>query len=117
MSRGRYPAEAKSVRFTHRYFPGRVRFTGDIKHGKTTREVAIDVDPELICKIADAIRATRDTCSKGRPHEDFNIGHAIWHVHHSDRPMPCLPSGRVIDVLDETKLPPGEVIDVDGGES
>lgn len=97
--RRRYPVEAKRARFTHRYFPNRVRFTGDIPHGKTTREVAIDVDPALICKIADAIRATRDTCAKGRVHEDFNIGHAIWHVDHPDHVMPCLDErSKVIDM-------------------
>lgn len=108
-----YPTEAKRVRATHRYYPERVRFLGEIPHAKSTREVAIDVAPETICRIADALRATRgQAChalaSNVPPHlrdEEWHVGHAMWHVDHPDRPMPCIDHSKVIDMQ---SLPSGD---------
>lgn len=93
----------------------RIRFLAVIPHGRATREVAVDVPPALILRIADALRATAGTAcdSKHSRFVDANddgqhLGHAIWHVERPDLPMPCVDSGSVIDVLDEGALP-GEV--------
>lgn len=91
--------EAEFAHATHRFYPTRVRFVGLLPHGKHTRDIAIDVDPELICGIADAIRATRHTCAVDVDGE-FGIGHAMWHVHNPDALMPCLDFGRRGKVID-----------------
>jgi hypothetical protein len=70
------------------------------------REIAIDVDPELILRIADALRATdggRKCFWVGgngprHPNPYGNIGHALWHVENPDHPMPCIDHSTVIDV-------------------
>lgn len=87
--------EAKNVRVAHRFYPSRVRFEGDIPHGTSTRQIAVDVPPELILKIADALRATTGACA-GDLRD--GIGHAIWHVHHPEHVMPCIDSNKVIDL-------------------
>ena len=104
------PTEAKHVRATHRFYPSSVRFVGTIPHGRSTREVAMDVSPALILRIADAIRATDGgrACSRRHATPDpdpyGSIGHAMWHVENPDRPMPCI-TGIVIDV--DAALPAG----------
>lgn len=83
---------------------GMIRFLAVIAHGRGTREVAVDVPPEVICKIADALRATAGHACDGKNYriadaEDGrpNVGHAIWHIEHPDRPMPCVDQSTVID--------------------
>lgn len=102
-------AEAKNVYPSHRFFPARVRFCGEIPHGKSTRSIAVDVDPELICKIADALR-TVHKCHRRSGDEITTldglqqvwrdqIGHAMWHVTNPEAVMPCLDhNSKVIDV-------------------
>lgn len=79
------PTEAKHVRATHRFYPSRVRFVGTIPHGKSTREIAIDIDPELILRIADAIRATDGgrACKgpKPKPLSDYTAPRAKRVIH------------------------------------
>ena len=105
------PTEAKHVRVTHRFYPSQVRFVGTIPHGKSTREVAIDVDPELILRIADALRATDGGRACRNRHEKLDrdpygsIGHAMWHVHNPEHVMPCLDNTTVIDVTETPALP------------
>jgi len=105
------PTEAKHVRATHRFYPSRVRFVGTIPHGKSTREIAIDVHPDLILRIADAIRATDGGRACRGPHDRDDpdpygsIGHAMWHVENPDRAMPCIDHTTVIDVGDVPVLP------------
>jgi hypothetical protein len=107
-----YPTEAKNVRATYRFYPSRVRFVGTIPHGKSTREVAIDIDPDLIVRIAAALRATDGgrRChwmdGAGPLHRDpyGYIGHAMWHVENPDQPMPCIDHSKVIDMV---SLPAG----------
>ena len=101
--------EAKNVFVTHRFYPSSVRFEGDIPHGKSTRQIAVDVPPELILKIADALRATTGACA-GDLRD--GIGHAIWHVHHPEHVMPCLDHSKVIDL---DALPAGSAGD-DAGD-
>jgi hypothetical protein len=83
----------------------RIRFLAVIKHGRGTQEVAVDVPPDLILKIADALRATAGyacdarNCRIADAREGVpNIGHAIWHVKHPDRPMPCVDPSNIIDM-------------------
>lgn len=100
------PTEAKGVRATRRFYPSRVRFVGTIPHGKSSREIAIDVDPELILRIADALRATDGgrACHLSHSPQQHDrdpygsIGHAMWHVENPDRPMPCIDHETVIDM-------------------
>lgn len=95
--------EAKHVRATHRFYPSRVRFVGSIPQGKGTREVAVDVDPDMILRIADALRATDGGRACRQRNEILDpdpygaIGHAMWHVDNPERPMPCI-TGAVIDM-------------------
>jgi len=99
-----YPKEAKNVRATHRFYPSQVRFLGTIPHGKSTREIAMDVDPELILRIADALRATDGgrACHNDRQPTDpdpyGSIGHAMWHVENPEHVMPCLDNHTIIDM-------------------
>jgi hypothetical protein len=109
--------EAKNVRATHRFYPSRVRFVGTIPHGKSTREVAIDVEPELILRIADTLRATdggracRTRHEKLDPDPYGSIGHAMWHVDNPEHAMPCVDHTTVIDVVDASALPAGPLED------
>jgi hypothetical protein len=105
------PTEAKHVRATYRFYPSRVRFIGTIPHGKSTREVAIDIDPELILRIAEAIRVTDGgrACKGSRENTDpdpyGSIGHAMWHVENPEQAMPCVDHSTVIDVIAAPALP------------
>ena len=107
------PTEAKHVRATHRFYPSRVRFVGTIPHGKSTREIAIDVHPDLILRIAEALRATDGgRACRGRherldPDPYASIGHAMWHVENPEHVMPCLDNTTVIDVDTRPALPTG----------
>ena len=107
----------KVVRMTHPTQPehvylsglsglGVIRFTAVVKHGKGTREVAVNVAPEEIIRIADALRATAPkdgACpcdsknGKYDSHEKFLVSHAVWHVEHPSEPMPCIDRGAVIE--------------------
>lgn len=106
MSR-RFPTEAKNMYVYGLSGSTRVRFTGDIPHGKSTRQIAIDVHPELIVQIAAALLATKDcACDSDfqrqhRHHSEYGWqpGHALWHVHNPDRPMPCVHGIDVSDAL------------------
>lgn len=108
-----HPTEAKSVRATHRFYPSRVRFVGTIPHGKGTREVAVDVDPDLILRIADALRATDGgrACHGSHKLPDTDpyaqIGHVMWHVENPEHVMPCIDHSTVIDVVDTPALSAG----------
>lgn len=101
-----YPTEAKNISVRGLAGANRVRFQGTIPHGSGTREVAIDVHPDLIVKIAAALRATYDhSCDndfekRHRHHSEMGyvVGHAMWHVDNPDRPMPCVHLENVIDV-------------------
>ena len=114
-----FPTQPERVHLAGMAGINRVRFLAIVKHGRGTREVAVDVHPDLILKIADALRATAGhACSRknaricdavdGVP----NVGHAIWHVEHPDEAMPCVDHSTVIDVLDDRKLASGPGIDV-----
>lgn len=102
----RFPTEAKGVAVRGLEGTNRVRFVGSIPHGSHTRQVAIDVHPELIVKIAAALITTKDcACDtawqlRHRHHSEmgWRAGHAIWHVEHPDMPMPCVDHNKVIDM-------------------
>jgi hypothetical protein len=101
----RHPTEAQGVGVRGLAGANRVRFVGTIPHGKGTRQIAVDVHPELIVKIAAALVATRDcACDSNwqRRHRHssemgWRPGHAIWHIENPDAPMPCVDHSRVID--------------------
>lgn len=125
MSR-RFPPEGKVTYVWGRNGARDVVFDVAVPHGKKTRDVRVAVDPVMLKEIAACLDccpqhvgesvpvASNDDGSlryEWRPY--VNVGHAIWHYQHPDAPRPCLPRGKVIDVLDETKLPAGkEAIDV-----
>jgi hypothetical protein len=102
----RFPTEAKYVCVKGLSGATRVRFIGAIPHGKGTRQISIDVHPDLIVKIAAALIATRDCACDSEskrqwrpPHEmGWRPGHAIWHVENPERPMPCIDHQKVIDM-------------------
>lgn len=115
MSGRTFPTRPEHVHLLGMSGLNRVRFLAVVKHGRGTREVAVDVSPELILQIADALRATAgEACDtptsriadEGSPH-GYHAGHAIWHVERPDEPMPCVDRCGAIDVLDEGALPPG----------
>lgn len=112
MSQRTFPTVPKQIHLAGMSGIGKVRFLAIIEHGRGTREVAVDVPPELILKLADALRATapRDgSCpcdsksGKYDAHEKFLVGHAVWHVEHPEEPMPC-----VHDFIDMDALAAGE---------
>lgn len=101
-----HPTQPEHVYLSGMQGLGVIRFTAVIKHGKSTREVAINVAPEEIIRIADALRATaprNGACpcdsknGKYDSHEKFLVGHAVWHVEHPSEPMPCIDRGAVIE--------------------
>lgn len=92
---------------------GRVRFSGSIPHGPGKRTIWMTVEADDICRLADAIRGCPhnyeepSTGRKPRTLEEAKqsryvvlwCGHAVWHIEHPDRPMPCRPDDeRLIDV-------------------
>lgn len=84
---------------------GTIRFLAVIPHGKGTREVAVEVTPDLILRLADALRATRGpACDSANsriadPTDDgYHVGHAVWHVEHPGDPMPCIDHSTVIEM-------------------
>jgi|ERR1700751_3478948 len=112
-----FPIKPKHVYVSGMYGLGTIRFLAVVKHGNGTREVAVDVDPELILKLAKALEATRGhACSTKYARiadvysdDQLNVGHAVWHVQNPDRPMPCVDHSTVIDM---EALPTGDMIDV-----
>ena len=95
------PIEAKFQHLVGLAGASRVRFFGTIPHGKSKRDIVIDIRPDLILKLADAIRATGNgQCSDPRYYDGHGtIGHAVWHVENPEHVMPCLTDrNKVIDV-------------------
>jgi hypothetical protein len=83
-----------------------VRFLAVIPQGRGRREVAVDVSPDLVLRIADALRATAGAAcdtptsrisDEGHPAR-YHVGHAIWHVERPGEPMPCVDRSGAIDV-------------------
>src|SRR5437016_4522072 len=95
---------------------GRVRFIGFAQQGKQRRELRLVCDAEAILALADAIRGCQQNYEDraGRRAENMDdvrsgkfqptwMGHAVWHLQHPDRVMPCLPHGtQIIDVPEES---------------
>lgn len=100
-----FPTKPREVHVDGLAGIGSIRFTAVISHGKGTREVAVDVHPDLILLLADALRATQGIAcytKNSRPADGtdsgFHVGHAVWHVKNPDRPMPCIDHSNVIDM-------------------
>lgn len=119
MSR-RFPPECKVTGIRGRNGACDVVLTVAVPHGTKTRDVEVPLEPTFVLALADAIRCcpehileTHRTGKRGPGPEAslVNLGHAVWHLEHPDMPRPCLPdNGRIIDVMDETKLPAGPSI-------
>lgn len=93
---------------------GRIRFLAKFPDGRGHRPVELDVDGELLVAIARHVRGcpqSYEEPSTGRRPETMEEalsdpryvftegGHAIWHMDHPERLMPCLPVGtKVLDV-------------------
>ena len=93
---------------------GRVRFVSAHKHGQHTRYVEVDMDHEVILKLADCIRGCHgvyeDTSTGEKPRDLKHaqsdpkfvvtwIAHAVWHLQHPESLMPCLQhDANIIDV-------------------
>lgn len=108
-----FPTKPTSVHLAGLSGLGLVRFLAIIPHGKGSREIAIDVEPELLLRIADALSATapvNGACpcdsktGKYNHREAFLVGHAIWHVQNPDAPMPCVDMSSVIDVSTQLQI-------------
>jgi hypothetical protein len=109
-----FPTQPTAVHLSGVVGLGQIRFLAVIPHGNGTREVAVDVPPELIISIADALRATKnEACSTKNSRiadgtaAGYHVGHAIWHVERPGEPMPCIDHSTVIDlqtlpVVDDT---------------
>jgi hypothetical protein len=125
----RFPPEGKVTYVWGRNGAMDVVLDVAVPHGKSTRDVRVPIEPEFIIALAAALDCCPEHIGEWLPTGSVvegtfkhrgqwvphaNVGHAVWHLQHPDRPRPCLPhDGRpVIDVADETKLPPGDVIDV-----
>lgn len=98
---------------------GNLRFKVVIPHGKSKRNIELDLDAAVILRLADCIRGCQqnyeDPRTGDRPrdlkeaHADPRflptwIGHAVWHMEHPEDLMPCLPHG--------TKVIDGRIVDV-----
>ena len=111
MSRPTYPTDPIRVHISGLAGSNSVRFLATIKHGNGTPDVAVDVPPEVILRLADCIRATADGACDGKHHrhcpvgEQYVCGHAVWHYDHPADPMPCIDHDSVIDM---NALPSGE---------
>src|SRR5215813_15511683 len=96
MSRKIFPTEPERVHISGLAGSNAIRFLATIKHGNGTRDVAVDVPPEVILRLADCIRATADRACDGKSHrhcpveEKYVCGHAVWHYDHPEDPMPCI---------------------------
>jgi hypothetical protein len=100
-----HPTQPLHVHLQELVGKGTIRFLAVIPHGKGTREVAVEVPPDLILRLADALRATRGSaCNTANsriadPTDDgYHVGHAVWHVEHPVDPMPCIDHSKVIDM-------------------
>lgn len=109
-----FPTIPKEVHLVGLAGLGKIRFLAVIAHGKGTREVSVDVPPELILRLADALRATApwngvcpcDTkSSKYDAYDEFSVSHAVWHVEHPNAPMPCIDRSKTIDVGTALPMP------------
>lgn len=81
-----HPTRPKEIHLAGMEFLGQIRFLAVIPHGRGTREVAVDVPPDLITALADALRATRGTaCDTATrrfvdPSDSgYHVAHAVWH--------------------------------------
>lgn len=61
-----------------------VAFERSVKHGAGKRRVEIQVEPETILRLADALRC----CPKNREGTSWFPAHAVWHYERPDR-GPC----------------------------
>lgn len=100
---------------------GRIRFVGYTQHGKQRRQIRLECSADAILALADAIRGCQqnyedpktgarpeslDEAQSNRRFEPTWMGHAVWHLEHPDRIMPCLPHGtQIIEIpLESTAL-------------
>ncbi len=118
----RFPPEGKITSVRGRNGACDVVLTVAVPHGRKTRDVEVPLPPAFVLTLADAIRCCPDhileTHRTGRrgpgPEAVYaNLIHAVWHLEHPEAVRPCLPENNpTIDVGDETKLPPGRVLDL-----
>lgn len=71
------------------------------------RSIDVPLDPLFILELAKAIECCPDhvmrehrTDRRGPDEVHVNLGHAVWHLYNPDMPRPCLPDGKMIDVID-----------------
>lgn len=107
-----YPIQPEHVSVEGMAGINRVRFLATIKHGKGTRQVAVDVPAEVILKLAECIEATADGACDGEhyriardPGQRYVVGHAVWHLQRPDAPCPRIDHSKVIDM---DALPSGD---------
>jgi len=105
-----HPTRPKEIHIAGLVGTGQIRFLAVIPHGRGTREVAVDVPPDLILRLADALRATRGTACDTATHrtvdatdDGFHVGHAVWHAERPNQPMPCIDHSGVIEVTEATE--------------
>ncbi len=100
-----FPTQPERVSVEGMAGTNRVRFLATIKHGKGTRDVAVDVPVEVILRLAECIEATADGACDGQHHrivrdpgQRYIAGHAVWHFNRPDEPCPCIDHSTVIDM-------------------
>lgn len=91
---------------------GRVRFSGSIQHGAGRREITMTIEAEDVVHLANALQGCPHNYEDVRGNKPrtleqarqgkfalTNCGHAVWHLEHPDRPMPCRPDDeKLIDI-------------------
>lgn len=111
----RFPAQPLRVRLEGLAGLNCASLVATIRHGNGTREIRVNLDTEMILRLADAIRATANGACDGQHHriirdegQEYTVAHAVWHIQHPDMPMPCIDHSNVIDVVEVNALPAGE---------
>ncbi len=54
-----------------------IRFEGKIRLGRGNAEIGVEVSPETILALAEALK------------HNEHVGHAVWHVQNPENEMPC----------------------------
>jgi hypothetical protein len=84
---------------------GTIRVATTIGAGRGTRNVPIDLSPELIVRLGRLLEVTKGTAcetdgSRFVDHDEhgYHVGHALWHLKNPERAVPCIDQSRVIDM-------------------
>jgi hypothetical protein len=69
--------DSKMEHMTGLNWPNTIRFEGTVKLGGGMAQIGVEVPPETILALAEALK------------HNAHVGHAVWHVNNPGREMPC----------------------------